>query len=56
MPTPGSRRYLCMEISRDSIICNDRSIDYSQLYAQVMYEVRERGMNVKKGRLLHVAA
>ena len=40
----GSRRYLCVEIPRDSIICNDRPIDYPQLYAQVMYEVREQSL------------
>lgn len=38
----GSRRYLCVQIPQDSIICNDRHIDYEQLYAQVVYEVREQ--------------
>ena len=38
----GSRRYLCIQIPQDSIICNDRPIDYEQLYAQVLYEVREQ--------------
>lgn len=38
----GSRRYLCVQIPQDSIICNDRPIDYEQLYAQVLYEVREQ--------------
>ena len=38
----GSRRYLCVQIPQDSIICNDRLIDYEQLYAQVLYEVREQ--------------
>ena len=38
----GSRRYLCVQIPQDSIICNDRPIDYDQLYAQVLYEVREQ--------------
>lgn len=42
--TTGSRRYLCLEIPQDSIICNERPIDYPQLYAQVMYEVREQGL------------
>ena len=35
----GSRRYLCVQIPQDSIICNERLIDYDQLYAQVVYEV-----------------
>lgn len=38
----GSRRYICIEIPQNSIICNDRSIDYDQLYAQIVYEVREQ--------------
>ena len=38
----GSRRYLCVEIPRDSIICNDRPIEYEQLYAQLKYEVMEQ--------------
>lgn len=38
----GSRRYLCVQIPQDAIICNDRPIDYEQLYAQVLYEVREQ--------------
>ena len=40
--TTGSRRYLCAEIPQDTIILNDRPIDYDQLYAQVVYEVREQ--------------
>ena len=40
--TTGSRRYLCLEIPQDTIILNDREIDYDQLYAQVVYEVREQ--------------
>lgn len=35
----GSRRFLCVEIPRGSIICNDLPIDYEQLYAQIKYEV-----------------
>ncbi len=38
----GSRRYLCVEIPQDTIILNDREIEYDQLYAQVVYEVREQ--------------
>ena len=37
--TTGSRRYLCVEIPQDTIILNDREIEYDQLYAQVVYEV-----------------
>ena len=40
--TTGSRRYLCIEIPQESIILNERPIDYDQLYAQVVYEVREQ--------------
>ena len=40
--TTGSRRYLCIEIPQDSIILNDHSIDYDQLYAQLLYEIREQ--------------
>ena len=38
----GSRRYLCVQIPQDTIICNDRPIDYEQLFAQVLYEVCEQ--------------
>ena len=38
----GSRRYLCVEIPRDSLIDTWSSIDYDQLYAQVLYEVRNQ--------------
>ncbi len=40
--TTGSRRYLCVEIPQDAIILNDHPIEYDQLYAQVVYEVREQ--------------
>ncbi len=40
--TTGSRRYLCVEIPQDTIILNDPPIDYDQLYAQVLYEIREQ--------------
>ena len=38
----GSRRYLCVEIQQGSIICNERPIEYDQLFAQVKYEVCEQ--------------
>ena len=40
--TTGSRRYLCVEIPQEAIILNDHPIDYDQLYAQVLYEIREQ--------------
>ena len=40
--TTGSRRYLCVEIPQDAIILNDHPIEYDQLYAQVIYEIREQ--------------
>ena len=43
--TTGSRRYLCVEIPQDAIILNDRPIDYDQLYAQVIYEIREQNLS-----------
>lgn len=39
--TTGSRRYLCIEIPKQQLIDNDGDIDYQQLYAQVIYELRE---------------
>ena len=42
--TTGSRRYLCVEIPQDAIILNDHPIDYDQLYAQVVYEIREQNL------------
>ena len=42
--TTGSRRYLCVEIPQDTIILNDRPIEYDQLYAQVVYEVRVQNL------------
>ena len=42
--TTGSRRYLCVEIPQDTIILNDREIEYDQLYAQVVYEVRVQNL------------
>lgn len=36
----GSRRYLCVQIPAGILIDNDSEIDYPQLYAQVMYQLR----------------
>ena len=38
----GSRRYICLQIPRGMFIDNDGEIDYEQLYAQVLYELREQ--------------
>ena len=37
----GSRRYICMKIPQGVNINNDGDINYEQLYAQVLYELRE---------------
>ena len=37
----GSRRYICLTIPQGRFIDNDGDIDYEQLYAQVIYELRE---------------
>jgi predicted P-loop ATPase len=37
----GSRRYICMTIPKGQLIDNSGDIDYEQLYAQVLYEIRE---------------
>ena len=37
----GSRRYICLTIPEGQMIDNDGPIDYQQLYAQVLYELRE---------------
>ena len=37
----GSRRYICLTIPKGQFIDNAGDIDYEQLYAQVMYEIRE---------------
>jgi predicted P-loop ATPase len=37
----GSRRYICLTIPQGQYIDNDGDIDYEQLYAQVLYEIRE---------------
>ena len=38
----GSRRYICLEIPKGMFIDNAGEIDYKQLYAQVLYELREQ--------------
>ncbi|MCR4765779.1 MAG: virulence-associated E family protein [Bacteroidaceae bacterium] len=37
----GSRRYLCLRVPHKMLIDNVPTIDYEQLYAQVMYEIKE---------------
>ena len=37
----GSRRYICIEIPDGLQVNNEGDIDYGQLYAQVVYELRE---------------
>ena len=37
----GSRRYICLTIPEGQMIDNDGPIDYQQLYAQVLHELRE---------------
>ena len=36
----GSRRYICLTISEGKLIDNTGEIDYDQLYAQVLYELK----------------
>ena len=38
----GSRRYICLTIPEGMFIDNTGEIDYKQLYAQVLYEIREK--------------
>ena len=38
----GSRRYICLTIPEGLFIDNTGEIDYEQLYAQVLYEIREQ--------------
>ena len=38
----GSRRYICLQIPQGQYIDNSGEIDYDQLYAQVVYELREQ--------------
>ena len=37
----GSRRYICLTIPENQMIDNEGEINYGQLYAQVLYELRE---------------
>ena len=37
----GSRRYICLTIPKGQFIDNEGEIDYEQLYAQVLHEIRE---------------
>ena len=37
----GSRRYICLTIPKGQMIDNTGVIDYEQLYAQVLYEIRQ---------------
>ena len=37
----GSRRFICLTIPNGQMIDNSGDIDYQQLYAQVLYELRE---------------
>ena len=39
----GSRRYICILIPDGQMIDNIGDLDYGQLYAQVVYEIREQG-------------
>ena len=38
----GSRRYICLTIPKGQLIDNSGEIPYEQLYAQVLYELREQ--------------
>ena len=38
----GSRRYICLAIPKGRLIDNTGDIDYEQLYAQVLYELKEK--------------
>lgn len=40
----GSRRYLCLQIPHGQFIDNETPIDYFQLYAQIIYEIKEQQM------------
>lgn len=37
----GSRRYICLAIPEGQLIDNEGDIDYAQLYAQLLHELRE---------------
>lgn len=38
----GSRRYICLQVPKGRFIDNTQSVDYEQLYAQLLYEIREK--------------
>ena len=38
----GSRRYLCLKVAKGKFIDNETPIDYRQLYAQLLHELREQ--------------
>jgi predicted P-loop ATPase len=38
----GSRRYICLQVPKGKFIDNSQPIDYEQLYAQVVYEIKEK--------------
>ena len=38
----GSRRYICITIPKGRLIDNSQDIDYQQLYAQLLFELREK--------------
>lgn len=38
----GSRRYLCLRVPDGEFIDNNSAINYDQLYAQMMYELRDK--------------
>lgn len=40
----GSRRFICIEIPKNAFIDNATPIDYEQLYAQLLYELRVKEM------------
>ena len=40
----GSRRFICIRIRAGAYIDNASPIDYAQLYAQVMYELKEQSV------------
>ena len=40
----GSRRYLCLQVPNGQFIDNETPINYSQLYAQLVYELRVQQM------------
>ena len=40
--TTGSRRYICLLIPNGKLIDNTGFIDYEQLYAQLLYEIKEK--------------